>query len=390
MTLLDFIDSIASNALKHPRIYLKPGHNGPYFHPETALRNKGHWLITFCKLYEWTGKEAYKQKAAEIAEYLLSLEVRPCGYSFYHRNAPKKDRCNGLIGQAWTIEALAQASETLQETSFSQLAEEVFFQHNFNENHALWNILQVNGKILPIDNAFNHQLWFAASISLIKSKNAVIHERVTLFLDELFNNLPILDNGLIYHEFDFEPMDSYAKMRKLGVKEKVKRKVMQIMGIKNFNGDFSALSPEEKKKRLWKKMKHKSIGYHAFNTYAFALLKQTHPEHALWDSPSFGKIVDYLFTAEYKKGIENNMFGFAYNPPGFEVPFSVHALLPSQLDNFSGFAQKWVNRQIALTYSKDTKFFDRNTQDPLTLTARLYEVTRIEPSMLRNILIKNM
>lgn len=389
MTLIDFVENIAHNALQHPQIYLKGGHNGPYFHRETALRNKGHWLITFCKLYEWTGKEAYKQKAAEIAEYLLSREARPCGYSFYHRDAPKKDRCNGLIGQAWTFEALAQASETFKNTSFSKLVEEVFFQHHFNEKHALWNILEVNGKVLPIDNAFNHQLWFAASISLIKSDNVRIHERLTLFLDELLNNLSVLESGLIYHEFDFEPMDSYAKVQKVGVKGKLKQKVMQVIGVRCFNTDFSALSPEEKKKQLWKKMKHKSIGYHAFNTYAFALLKQKYPEHPVWDNPLFIKIVNYLFTTEYKKGIEDNEFSFAYNPPGFEVPFSVHALLPSQLENFLGFAQEWVNWQIALTYNKRTKFFDRNNRDPLTLTARLYEITRIAPSVLGKICIKS-
>ena len=170
MNLIEFIENIGQKALQHPERYLIPGHNGPYYHQETPIRNKGHWLITFCKLYEWTGDEAFKDKAAEIAENLLSKEARPFGFSFYHRDAPKKDQCNGLVGQAWTFEALGQAATTFQDQVFSSVAEEVFLQHHFNEEHGLWNILEVNGRILPIDNAFNHQLWFAAGIAQVKNR----------------------------------------------------------------------------------------------------------------------------------------------------------------------------------------------------------------------------
>lgn len=387
MTLLDFIDKIAQRALQYPHVFLKPGHNGPYFHPETELRNKGHWLITFCKLYEWTGREAYKSKAAEFAEYIVSKDARPYGYSFYHRNTLKKDRCNGLVGQAWTFEALAQAAETFQNNTFNKLAEEVFLQHHFNTKYALWNILEIDGEILPIDNAFNHQLWFAAGISMVNSHNTEIHSQISSFLEKLFDNVTILENGLIYHEFDFEIQDAYGKNAKLSFRKRIKQQIKQILSGTGRNKvtDITSLTPVEKKEWLWKKMKHKSIGYHAFNMYAFALLKQRYPEHPVWNNPLFKKTVDYLFSEEYNQGINNNEYSFAYNPPGYEVPFSVAVLQPPEQEQLHSFAQSWVNRQIEICFNPETYLFDRNNVDPSTLTARLYEVTRLEYAILKKI-----
>lgn len=383
MTLLDFIDSMAQKALQYPQVYFKPGHNGPYFHPETEVRNKGHWLITFCKLYEWTGKEVYKGKAGELAEYLLSQEARPYGYSFYHRNAPKKDRCNGLVGQAWTFEALAQASKTLQDHAFDKLAEKVFLQHSFDNTYSLWNILEIDGKILPIDNAFNHQLWFAAAISMVNSDHPQIRSQVGIFLDKLFENVTVLENGLIYHEF--EPEGLYVKAQKTGIRRRIKHQIKQFFMPGQHAVNFT---PEEKKEKLWHKMKHKSIGYHAFNTYAFALLKQQYPSHPIWQHPHIENITSYLFSDEYVQGIEDNKFSFAYNPPGFEVPFSLLILKPD-MQNFSAFAQKWVNKQLQVCYNKDTGFFDRNNEDALTLTARIYEATRLGRQILGEISIND-
>lgn len=389
MTLLDFIDNIAQQALEYPHVYITPGHNGPYFHPETPVRNKGHWLVTFCKLYEWTGRELYKSKAAELAEFIVSKEARPHGYSFYHRNAPKKDKCNGLVGQAWTFEALAQAAKTFGDHGFNKLAEEVFLQHHFNQKHALWNILEIDGKILPIDNAFNHQLWFAAGISLVNSKNAEIHRQLTSFLDQLFHNVTTLDNGLIYHEFDFEPEDPYQrrKDRRLDV---IKQKLKLILSPgKSVEAKVNTLTPAEKKEKLWHKMKNKSIGYHSFNTYAFALLKQQYPAHPIWEHGTLKNIVKYLFTDEYIQGVKDNQYSFAYNPPGFEVPFSIYVLQKLEESHFCTLAQNWVNQQLAISYNQASGLFDQNNQDPVTLTARIYEVTRLDQHVLNRITIEN-
>ena len=76
---------ISNRALANPEFYLQPGHNGPYNDPETPVRNYGHWLITFSKCFELTGKQIYLEKVRELAEYLVSDESRPHGFSFHHR-----------------------------------------------------------------------------------------------------------------------------------------------------------------------------------------------------------------------------------------------------------------------------------------------------------------
>ena len=110
MNLTDFILEISNRASDNESIYFNGGHNGPYNDSETPVRNKGHWLIIFSKCFELTGKQIYLDTVRKLAEYLVSKESRPYGYSFHHRLKEVKDKCNGLIGQAWTFAALAHAS----------------------------------------------------------------------------------------------------------------------------------------------------------------------------------------------------------------------------------------------------------------------------------------
>ena len=130
MKLSDFIILSAEKALKlqDNNGSFPPGHNGPYHDPETPVRNSGHWLITFAKCFSLTGKSVFRERVVGAGKYLMSKTARPYGHSFHHRNKNNKDRCNGLIGQAWTIEAIAQAAMTLEDESYSDLAEDVFFQ----------------------------------------------------------------------------------------------------------------------------------------------------------------------------------------------------------------------------------------------------------------------
>ncbi len=49
----------------------------------------------------------------------------------------------------------------------------------------------------------------------------------------------------------------------------------------------------------------------------------------------------------------------------------------------------WVNQQISKTYNNRTGMFDKNTTDPATLTARIYELTRLPQKILANIQINH-
>lgn len=384
MFLLDLINYSARQALLNKRKYLLPGNNGLYHDPETPVRNTGHWLIIFAKCYEWTSDKKYKNEVLELVNYLLTKKARPNGYSFYHRKTENKDKCNGLIGQAWSFEALAQATHTLGDEKFIKAAEDVFFQHNFNEHYGLWNRLEIDGKILSIDNTFNHQLWFAACSSLIKTKRQPeIQQQINHFMDCLPENLSVLENGLIYHPIERKLFnDEYSNK----VNNKNLRTILKKILKRNSN--------EKSKKstecvEYFDKMKYKSIGYHAFNMYAFALLKINFPDHSFWKSDIFLKTIQYMLSSEYKNDLYNNKYGYPYNPPGFEVAFALNILAEFENDELVDISEWWINEQFKRCFNPDTFMFDRNTEDPPTLTARLYEITRLPQNILNKIQIPN-
>ena len=82
---------------------------------ETPVRNTAHWLITMLKAYEISNETKFKDSAWRAVQYLLSPSARPMNATFFCRTNPEKDFCNGLVGQAWIIEALAIAGMKLED-----------------------------------------------------------------------------------------------------------------------------------------------------------------------------------------------------------------------------------------------------------------------------------
>lgn len=384
MRFFEFIIELAKNALDYPEKYLRPGHNGSYHDPETPVRNFGHWLITFAKCYEWTGEARFIQKVEELAEYLCSRESRPHGYSFHHRDNPNKDRCNGLVGQAWTFEALAEAGCVLEDERFGQLAEGVFFQHPFDYGLGLWRCLEIDGKELEFDSTFNHQLWFAACSSLIQSKReGEIKKRIERFLACLKTNMTVLEDGLIYHPIE-HLLEAHIERKKRHGKEKARRgRLLRILeAVRRDSGREKNRDGEESRKEMRKRLLFKSIGYHSFNMYAFALLKNGLPDHPFWRSKTLDRMTDYMLSEVFENGLENNPFSYPYNPPGFELPYALSSLGQMSRERLLRICSTWVNRQMDRCYNGETRMMDRNTEDPVTHTARIYELTRLDRVLL--------
>ena len=379
MKLIDFIIKLGENALKKPEKYFIPGHNGLYNDPETPLRNKGHWLIILRWIYKITGDSKCMNSAINLADDLYNQEARPHGYSFYHRYTEGKDNCNGLIGQAWTFETLAHASEISHDSKYSELAEEVFFQHPYNHDCGLWNRLEIDGDVLSIDPTFNHQLWFAACASLLKmQRQEEMRERVFRFMDCLPQNLSVLENGLIYHPIERQlnqtGSDGSTKSR---LKKFVKTSLSFLRAIDGTTKNSNQMYRE--------KMITKSVGYHPFNMYAFAMLKESVPDHPFWKSEKFGRSVDYLQSDELKNRLSDNIYGYSYNPPGFEVPYALSVLANLSVDELVDISSWWVNEQFNRCYNPETRMMDRKTNDLLTHTARIYEIIRLPISILERI-----
>lgn len=385
MRLNKMILKIAENSKKlqnEDGLFL-PGHNGPYHDPETPVRNSGHWLIIFSKCYELTNEKKYKDKVYRLAEYLTSEDVRPGGNSFYHRNKKGKDKCNGLIGQAWTIEALAEAAKILESEKYSLIAEEVFFKHSFNKESGLWNCLEIDGQILPIDRTFNHQLWFAACASLIKSKRSnEILRRIKKFINMLPQNLTIMENGVIFH-----PIERLFKVNSINCNIESKKLLKKVKKILKIIRNFILIKRILTEKEIYDKEIYRSIGYHSFNMYAFAILKSQLPNNVIWQSDLMERSVNFLLSNEYNGLLENNKYAFPYNPTGFEIPYSLYMLKRMKREKFIEISKHWINKQFNKCFNKESFMMDINTTDYLTHTARIYELTRLPDSILKEILI---
>lgn len=337
MNLFDLLEQSAKAGLtlQNADGSLPPGHNGPYHDPETPVRNTAHWLITFLWAHNITHDERYQNAANLATDYLASDAARPQKATFYHRTNPKKDASNGLIGQAWSIEALVAAATGLERPECSQLATEVFLLHPFDEATALWDRIDITGHNIGVDPTFNHQLWFAASGALlVKQGHQTIGDQVRHFLDHLETHLALYPSGLIRHRHP------------------------------------DTVSQGEVNSERWH---HRSVGYHAFNLYAFALLQPIFPQHPFWQSELFKALWAYTHTDDHKQAVAKNDYGYRYNPVGIEVAFA--------LEKFSKNAQSaqtwWLSEQCRRSFNKQQGLMNQNTEDPATHAARIYEATRL-------------
>jgi len=361
---------------------IKSGHNGPYNHPETILRNYCHWIVVFSKLHKATPNKIYLEAIKKLSNSFFKKEARPYGFSFHHRNVYGKDSSNGLIGQAWTFEALFECYITLNDEKFIKLAEEVFNLHQFDVENGLWYTLDIDGKVLEIDAAFNHQLWFAYSAAQIIPKSNINFKNIKIFLDLIDKNLILLDNGLVYH-----PIERYAISNLLRTNEtyfnKIKRVIKSILVKRSFNILFFN---KDKILSEWKKIiTIKSFGYHAFNMYAFVKFEKLIPDHSFWKSNEYQKMINILLDPLYLKNNENNKYSYPYNPTGFEIAYVLNEKLNDK--NSFDFVSKFINKQFNLNFNYETFLFSKNNNDPDTLTARLYELVAIPANVLKKISI---
>ncbi len=381
MKLKEFIVKFGHEHLL-PVNELKTGHNGPYLDPETPVRNVSHCLVTASRIYTVSKQELLLQRVKEYADYLASPAARPEGFNFDHRHKKGKDRCNGLIGPAWTFEALAEASGILQDDSYVNLGREVFNQHVFNEKYGLWYRLEVDGETLPLDKTFNHQLWFAAAAAqLCDDTTAIIHDRINRFIDEIPRNLEVLNNGLLFHPIVRVTLDELLAFPPLLQMPRKSAKVVKTALERAY-----VRMPAFRQKRLKAHEVYRSAGYHAFNMYAFAMLKNSYPEHPFWGTGIFGKLLGYVTSDEFKQDIEGNAYGFPYNPAGFEMPYILETFLEDR-EYIIKESQYWLNRQFQLHYNEETGMFDRDNPDPVVLTARIYELCRISDWLMDELVV---
>ena len=338
---------------------MPPGHNGPRRDSDTPVRNTAHWIITFLKAYSYTRRDVFKKKAEQAANFLLSREARPMNAAFLCRFNPEKDPSNGLIGQAWVIEALSLACMELKNPEYGSVAKELFMLHPFEQKLSLWQGLSVDGNYRPINMAFNQQLWFATSGALICKYVGHDHEiasRVRCFMRQYGKYIDFYHNGLICHAIPMSSIQENRMKRMLGWRFSLRQKYS-------------------------KRCLEQSIGYHSFNLYGFALLQGAYKsKDETWPKiGELGKALKYSISRGFFNSLDKNVYAYSYNPAGFEMGF-VLTVFREVLKSKSDLLQDmriWVEKQVKQHFCMKEGLMVKNTTDPNTLAARIYEATRL-------------
>lgn len=336
---------------------------GPRNIPANRVRNTAHWLINFAWYYKHTLQPSLQEQVEQFAQFLISEEARPAGYAFY--NLPEHHSPgNGLIGQVWIMEALLTASETLGEPRFAQVAAEVFEQHAFDETQSLWRILHPNGSIQHVHPTLNQQVWFAAMGARLAPFGATNAEaRVAQFLNRLSSHIHLLSGGLLGMRIRKPPSSLSWKERLLKMRRWMRTRLMP-----NQLPSFT--------------YRETSVGYHAFAMYGFALLYESFPNHPFWQSPQFQRALRWTYSDMHQRALQHNRFAMGYNPSGFEVPYVLSVFRPIPEAEMLAQSRWWLGEQIRRHYDPATGKFSRNTYDEPTLTARVYEATRLPDALL--------
>ncbi|MCW4005718.1 MAG: hypothetical protein NWF04_03865 [Candidatus Bathyarchaeota archaeon] len=330
------------------------GHNGPWNNSATPVRLTSHWSLLFLKAFELTHDSLYKEAAERACSYLTSVDARPNSFSFYCAESENKIiSCNGLIGQAWTLEALIEAYKILRDSRYLDVAHDVLIKHPFNEPLSLWHILAVDGEKLQVHSTLNQQLWFfimSYKVAALTNR-AELRDHNTKFLAQLpyilkFNSEFI---GMLISERHLtQNFLSFAKLRMRNALTRDEYTVGQ--------------------------------GYLAFTLSGLATLYLLEPNLSLWGDSGFKKKIaeslQYLEKSVFNLGLNQNKYAFPYNPVGFEAAYITESFGSYLSPAIS--PEVWVKRQLDDHYDFNEHTMSKNTEDPQTLSARFYELCSLQ------------
>lgn len=341
---------------QHKNGYFEPGNNGPYYHEETPARNTAHWISVFCYVLKSNNlikkeKKQLEDHVSKAVSYLLSHHSRPNMKSFFCRSSPNKDKCNGLIGQAWIIEGLISAFNQLGIIQARNVALEVFNLHPFDYDKGVWKRVEVDGRILDFDYTFNHQLWFAAVGTLLGDEN--INKKVKRFLNVVGQNAEIYSDGVIFHATNI--------------------KKINLFNLGEFHNCFNSIWRWLQRYRIKKTLYIKSVGYHSFNLYAYAILKNCFPDHQFWESKNFLRMTSLTYSSNFLENLDKGPYGWPYNPTGIELAYFGKVFCLGDV-----YIKNWISKQYDKTYDKkNDNLMTFGSQDVQTSSARIYEAVRV-------------
>jgi hypothetical protein len=373
--VMDFIKDVADANLRRFVDFgcAVAGNNGPYRYEDTNVRNTGHWLIIYTFLWKKYKIESYKVIAERFGDYLIEEQKKSKSGAIKCMLGDKFDHLNGLIGQAWVIEALIYAFNAYGDNKYLECAIKIFNSQEFDNKVGYWQRVELDATNIGYDPTLNHQVWFVIAGLMILKEREIVHirEQVNIFLNRLENDyFGVYPDGLIKH---------------YGVKGRPNKLPLNIrlkIAIKDLCYPMRKINPNKYDSKTQEK------GYHLFELYGYAVMKQYIPDYKLYKKAEFMKAVSFAIDTQKLNEMLNispvlqgkiapltgmNRFAYGYNSPAFEYPLVKKMFFSHQNDKAE---KELFDIQVKLTYDSEKHMFSKNNYDPETLTARLYECVR--------------
>lgn len=339
------------------------GHNGPHGHRDTPVRNTAHYLIIYSYLYKKYEDKRYLELCRKFADYLCNEQAKSKSGAIQCMETDKFDHLNGLIGQAWIIEALLYYYDLTRDEKSLKAAKKIYCSQKYDWDLHLWRRIELDGTDIGPDKTYNHQVWFAACVARLSDfcNDLPIDNEIRDFLTKgAARDFRIYSSGLLYHNV---ALPDRAKRKK--------KRIKQALSL------FAWLNPQKLDTKYIVK------AYHIFDMYGFAILKERYSDLPLFTTDSFKKAVESAKDIEaydrrnnvnnaIHKGRQFNVFGYSYNSPAFEYPYIA---MVYGFENNTVFEEIYQT-QRQLMYDEQTKMFSKNNPDGETWNARTYEIIR--------------
>jgi len=356
------------------------GHNGPWNIPETPVRNTAHWAMTFYKAYDISGENHFRKAAVSACDYLFSKKARPRKRAF--SCLVSSNPCNGLIGQAWAIEPLVFLGDLLNRQEYLTLSREVLLLHRYEEKFHMWRNSDLDGRSTGLNYVLNHQLWFAAFHLILgrKLNDEPLMNMARDFFTYLNYNMSFLAPGLIQHRISQQKVlhtslsDLLDQLPRRGLRHAC---IHTVQFLRDLANNIFVTNMKRKNRR------EVAIGYFPFVLYGFALAYAASREELWWRKPILKGIFQAIFSLvqgeSYYTASRASKYGWTYNPIGFEVSYALNVFQASiEMNGGIKSIRWWLERQLENHWNPSSGLMELNTKHPITLSARLYEATRLQ------------
>lgn len=341
------------------------GTNGPWLDNDTYVRTTAHWAILQYKVYEITQEKRFKVSAVKALDYLLKDICRPYGYTFYCREGDKKDKCNGLIGQAWALESLLTIGNKIGDPKYTECARTVIDCCQYDHKKHLWKMTEIDGSIVGYRQALNQHIWFSTMVLIagIYLNNQEFINNATDFFENVLIHIEFIEDGLINH------INRNYKNNLLSNA----KKVASVFSLKATN------------------IKKRSIGYLSFILYGFSILYSYTNNHSFWKKEQIKNMIRSSFFFIHNKrpyfcGDDGSNYLWGYNPVGIEMAYTIQTFNEYiKLNANEDDIKYWLGLQINHYYNFKNHTLSENTIDANLLSARLYEATYLKNYMMDDI-----